>query len=591
MKIQTLISTMHLKNAKKLVSEMNVAGDYVIVNQCDVKDERKNEDKKHLVVDTNERGLSKSRNMALKNCSADVALIADDDIEYVDRYEEIIEEGFKKYPKADAIAFYLDSDDKKNKKKKLKPGRIRGIKIFKIASWQLAIRKEPLNKKGISFDEDFGSGSRYIMGEENILLSDIKRKGLKIYSHPIKIGTVREKRESTWFKKFDKEYFVSRGAGYYRISKLLYPFYIAQFAIRKKSLYSKDMSFSKALKTMFKGASEYKAIAKYGKIDFVVLWVDDTDEKWQKKRKETAEKNGIKIGDNSTARFRDWGLLKYWFRGVEKYAPWVNNVYFVTEGHLPKWLNINNPRLKIIKHEDFIPKEALPTFNTNAIELCLNNIKGLSEQFVLFNDDLFIINKIKPKDFYKKGTPVNSMSLCPIYPGQNFYKTVYNNIEIINNHFNYSDFRKKNFWKILSLKQGKYLLWSVSGLCHKEFFGFANFHMPNSYKKSTLDEVWEKERERLMATVQTAFRDYGTNISDWVFNYWQFAKGDFIQRYTKFGVNTFIDDESALSIISRQKVKCICLNDSENITDVKITQKKVADSFDKILADKSGFEV
>ncbi len=591
MKSQTLISTMHLKNAKKLISDMNITGDYVIVNQCDVIKEQKTNNNSHLIIDTNERGLSKSRNMALKNCSADVALIADDDIEYVPEYKKTIEAGFKKYPKADVIAFYLDSDDEKNKKKKMKPGRIRRIKIFKLASWQLAIKKDSIEKNNIHFDEDFGSGSRYIMGEENILLSDIKRKGLKIYSYPVKIGTVREKRESTWFKKFDEEYFVSRGAGYYRISKVLYPFYVLQFAVRKRGMYGKDMSLRDAIRNMFKGAFEYRAIAKNGKIDFVVLWVDDTDKKWQEKRRKIAKENGIKIGDNSVARFRDWGLLKYWFRGVERFAPWVNNVYFVTEGHLPKWLNVNNPKLKIVKHEDFIPKEALPTFNTNTIELCLNNIKDLSEQFVLFNDDLFIIDRVRPRDFYKKGAPVNSMSLSPIYPGEDFYKTVFNNIKIINQHFDYGTFKKKNLWKILSWKQGKYLLWSVPGLFHKKFFGFANFHMPNSYKKSTLDEVWAKENSQLMTTIKTAFRDYDKNVSDWLFNYWQFAKGDFVQRSTNFGINTYINDKSVPKIIGEQKVKCICLNDLDNIVDVNRVQKEVSDSFEKILSKKSGFEV
>ncbi|MBQ6357217.1 MAG: capsule biosynthesis protein CapK, partial [Solobacterium sp.] len=38
-------------------------------------------------------------------------------------------------------------------------------------------------------------------------------------------------------------------------------------------------------------------------------------------------------------RFKDWGLFKYWFRGVEKFAPWVNKIYFITWGHVPTWLD------------------------------------------------------------------------------------------------------------------------------------------------------------------------------------------------------------------------------------------------------------
>ena len=56
-------------------------------------------------------------------------------------------------------------------------------------------------------------------------------------------------------------------------------------------------------------------------IDFVVTWVDMDDEKWRAEfvkysGKGKNEKNGV-----SDARFRDYGFLKYWFRGIEKFAP------------------------------------------------------------------------------------------------------------------------------------------------------------------------------------------------------------------------------------------------------------------------------
>ena len=95
------------------------------------------------------------------------------------------------------------------------------------------------------------------------------------------------------------------------------------------------------------------------KIDFVIPWVDGNDEKWRKdKNFYWNEQLGIKSEDaNNNARFRDWENLKYWFRGVEKFAPWVNHIYFVTYGHIPEWLNVNHPKLTIVKHEDYIPKQ------------------------------------------------------------------------------------------------------------------------------------------------------------------------------------------------------------------------------------------
>ena len=121
--------------------------------------------------------------------------------------------------------------------------------------------------------------------------------------------------------------------------------------------------------------------------------------------------------------------MKYWFRGVEKYAPWVNQIHFITCGHLPNWLNTNHKKLHIVKHSDYMPKDSLPTFNSNAIELLIHKIDGLSEQFVLFNDDIFIIDKVKESDFFKNGIPCNTMSLAAIIADKNgkHYQTIANN--------------------------------------------------------------------------------------------------------------------------------------------------------------------
>ena len=94
-------------------------------------------------------------------------------------------------------------------------------------------------------------------------------------------------------------------------------------------------------------------------IDFVITWVDGSDPAWNKERMQYSESSKE---DNGEERYRDWGLLKYWFRGVEQYAPWVRKIHLVTWGHLPKWLDTCSPRLHIVRHEDYIPREYLPTF-------------------------------------------------------------------------------------------------------------------------------------------------------------------------------------------------------------------------------------
>ena len=83
-------------------------------------------------------------------------------------------------------------------------------------------------------------------------------------------------------------------------------------------------------------------------------------------------------------------IFRYWFRAVERYAPWVNKVFLVTNGKFPDWINPDNPKLVLVKHDDYIPEEYLPTFNSCAIELHLHRIKDLSEHFVYFNDDTML---------------------------------------------------------------------------------------------------------------------------------------------------------------------------------------------------------
>ena len=99
-------------------------------------------------------------------------------------------------------------------------------------------------------------------------------------------------------------------------------------------------------------------------VDFVVTWVDGNDPVWQA---EKAKYSPHKTEDARTSRYRDWDNMQYWFRAVEKFAPWVNKIHFVTYGHLPKWLNTDNPKLHIAKHSEFIPEKYLPTFSARPV--------------------------------------------------------------------------------------------------------------------------------------------------------------------------------------------------------------------------------
>ena len=135
-------------------------------------------------------------------------------------------------------------------------------------------------------------------------------------------------------------------------------------------------------------------------IDFIITWVDGNDPLWQA---EKAKYQAVK-GDASVNRYREWDTLRYWFRGVEKFAPWVNKVFFVTWGHLPSWLNTEHPKLRIVKHTDYIPSEYLPTFSSRPIDMNFHRIEDLSEHFVYFNDDMFLLRPVQQADFFVNGS-------------------------------------------------------------------------------------------------------------------------------------------------------------------------------------------
>lgn len=332
------------------------------------------------------------------------------------------------------------------------------------------------------------------------------------------------------------------------------------------------------------------------KIDFVVLWVDGNDPVWRAEKEKWEKKLGIasdKNNDSSDIRYRDYGLLKYWFRGVEKFAPWVNKVHFVTCGQIPDWLNTEHPKLHIVKHSDYMPKDALPTFNSNAIEMMMYKIDGLAEQFVLFNDDTLLMSNTKPEDFFKDKKPCNTFALHPIMPTLplGVAGTCFKDVQIVNKYFDYSQFVKNNFFNCISVKQGKYLLKTLPLLGYRKFPGFATFHMPISYLKSVWSEVWKKESDVLLTTVYHRFRDYEEDYNHWLFNYWQFASGRFKQRSVKFGINTTVENKNLPTIITKQKAKCLNIGDSCGIEDFDVTKTALQQSFNKILPNKSCYEV
>ena len=330
------------------------------------------------------------------------------------------------------------------------------------------------------------------------------------------------------------------------------------------------------------------------KIDFIVLWVDGADPEWQKERAAfcpDAVNNGSDVN-----RFRDWDLMRYWFRGVEHFAPWVNRVFFVTSGQVPQWLNTAHPKLRLVKHEDYIPSQYLPTFNSNVIELWLNRIPELSEHFVLFNDDMFLTAPVGPEDFFKNGLPMEmalmDMATAPD-PGDCLPHMQINNFAVINRHFNKKEVLKRNAGKFFTFKYGRELLRNILLFPFHYFSCFRDSHLPSSYLKRTFDCVWKEEGELLAQCSHNRFRSK-SDLTHWLMKCWPICAGNCEARSSRWGRHFELWEdgiEDICSSLEQQRYRAVCLNDSKADIDFDDIKRRLTESFVKILPETSSFEL
>lgn len=254
--MQVLLSTMN--NSYDVLQALNIQTDVVVVNQCQYDNEEIFDYRGNTVrwINADSRGLSKSRNVAIKNSSDDICLLADDDLVYIDGYQDIIYEQFEKYAQADVIAFIVEGIEGPFKKYPKKKKYLNLITSMKVSSVQIAFRHSSLINNNISFKEDFGAGAFFYAGEESIFLSDCLKQGLSIMYVPIKIADLHLG-ESSWFEGFNEHYFITKGAAFTAMSYRLSIPLIVQFALRKRKTFRRQYPLVEAIKSMLKGRKIY----------------------------------------------------------------------------------------------------------------------------------------------------------------------------------------------------------------------------------------------------------------------------------------------------------------------------------------------
>ena len=332
-------------------------------------------------------------------------------------------------------------------------------------------------------------------------------------------------------------------------------------------------------------------------IDFVITWVDGSDETWQQEKRETLLHQGLseKVDDRKE-RYRDWDNLQYWFRGVEKYAPWVRKIHFVTWGHLPKWLNTEHPRIHIVNHKDFIPEEYRPTFNSHTIEWNFHRIPDLAEQFVYFNDDIFLTNRVCQEDFFKNGKPVDMLALQPDVANTDNPVMPYiylNNAMVLAKYFDKRRNMKEQPGAYFHIGYPPmYFFYNMLELAFPRFTGFYTVHGPSPLLKDTYRKLWSMEPELLHRVCSHPFR-HKEDISQYVLREYQKLSGEFVPANVRkmcgyYDVEAY--NKKLVKAICRQEKKIVCINDSNHDIDFETAKNEINTALEQIFPERSSFE-
>jgi hypothetical protein len=336
------------------------------------------------------------------------------------------------------------------------------------------------------------------------------------------------------------------------------------------------------------------------KIDFVLCWVDGNDPEWLKAFNKYSDSGIIRGTDARSERYKDFGFLKYWFRGVEKFAPWVNKVHFITCGQKPEWLNINAPKLNWVKHSDYIPEKYLPVFSSHPIELFMNRIPELSEQFVYFNDDLFLTAPVKETYYFKNNLPRDSSSFTVLGLGKGRCRTPHiqlNNMIEINKNFTKKQVIKNAPLKWFNIFSPKDFIKNIVSLPYNTIPSITIRHSAHPFLKTTLDEVWKNCTDALTVTASHKFRNQLEDVNQWLFRYWQLCKGNFspmnhLKKEKMIKISEWTDKDTNAILKHKYSVMCIDDDTDENVcTDFEKRLAEISSAFNKILPEKSSFEL
>lgn len=303
-------------------------------------------------------------------------------------------------------------------------------------------------------------------------------------------------------------------------------------------------------------------------IDFVTTWVNGNDGRWQEKIAR------YRKSSLSTCRFRDFDLIRFQFRSIEQYTPWVRRIFLVVDDQLPAWLNRSHPKLQVINHRDFIPSRYLPVFNSCAIQLHLHRIESLSEQFVLFDDDFLLLKHLSPEDFFQNGLPCDFVSLRRRTLNTQFDHHVENS-----NLIALKTFPRPDWW---SLTMHPRYGWRcvLRNLAHllttrPDFLRMGFWHCAQPLTKSTFAQIWADHPELCEKVASHKFRT-SEDVNHYAARYLAILQGRFraVRKKRHLTVDlgkNIAATKAALAALRSYPHGYACISDSDNLSDPALT--------------------
>ena len=241
-----------------VAENMKLEADAIVINQTDSFgfEEYQYNNRNIRVYSFIEKGVGLSRNNALLRADGDIVLFSDEDIVYNEGYAKAVLDAFEANPDIDMIFFNFDVAEDRQTYHIEKKGRIRSYNCGRYPTYSLAVRREVLHKKGITFSLLFGGGAKYSNGEDSLFIKQCIKSGMKALALPVTLG--REvPRPSTWFNGYTDKFFYDRGVLYKALYKGLAKPLALRFLIAHRDIMLTDRKLMDAYKLMTQGMKEF----------------------------------------------------------------------------------------------------------------------------------------------------------------------------------------------------------------------------------------------------------------------------------------------------------------------------------------------